>query len=63
MNQNGTMMLMEGVDLLDGDTGTPVVSRRSEARQRILCVKEGIGKYGVVCKAGLINYLFILMNK
>ena len=49
----GLNLMMTGTDLLDGVTGTPVVSQRSE-RQKILCVKEGIGKYdmwyGVVCK-------------
>jgi hypothetical protein len=45
---------MAGADLLNGGTGT-AVSQLSEARQGIMCAKEGIGKYGmwygVVCKA------------
>jgi hypothetical protein len=36
---------MSGVDLLGGNTGNPPVSRRSEAEQGILFVKEGIGMY------------------
>jgi len=51
---NDTILLMSGADLLDGGTDTSTVSQGSEAGQRILCVKEDIGKYdiwyGVVCK-------------
>ena len=50
----GLNLLMAGVDLLDGGTGRPPISQRSEGGRGILCVKEGIGKYdmwyGVVCK-------------
>jgi hypothetical protein len=50
----GWNLLMSGVDLLDGDTGTPTVSQQSESGQGLLCVKGDIGKYdmwyGVVCK-------------
>ena len=37
----GWNLLMSGVDLLDGDTGTPTVSQQSESGQGLLCVKEG----------------------
>jgi hypothetical protein len=49
----GQNLLMAGVDLLKGGTDT-AESQLSEAEQRIMCAKEGIGKYdmwyGVVCK-------------
>jgi hypothetical protein len=38
------LLVMTGADLLDGDTGTTAVLQRSEEGQRILCVKEDIGK-------------------
>jgi hypothetical protein len=41
---SAALLMMTGVDLLDGDTGTTAVSQRSEEGQRILCVKEDIGK-------------------
>ena len=44
----GWNLLMSVTDLVSGDTGTPVVSRRSESEQGILCVKGGIGKYDSV---------------
>ena len=51
----GLNLLIEGTDLLDGDTDTSTVSQRSESGQRILCDKEDIGKYdmwyGVVCQS------------
>jgi hypothetical protein len=51
---NDTMLVMSRVDLLGGGTDTSAVSQRSESGQRIMCVKEDIGKYdmwyGVVCK-------------
>ena len=34
-----------GTDRLDGGTGTPVVSQRSESGQAILSVKEGSGMW------------------
>ncbi len=43
---HGTL-LMTGTDRLGGDTGTPVVSQRSEAGQGILGSKVGRGKYGM----------------
>ena len=36
---------MSGTDLLNGDTGTPVVSQRSELGQEILGVTEGRGMW------------------
>ena len=46
---------MAGADRLDGGTGTPVVSQRSDSGQGILAAKAGRGKYDVlydvVCKA------------
>jgi hypothetical protein len=51
---------MTGPGLLDGGTGTSVISQRSQLGQGILCVKEGIGKYemwyGVVCKTVVSSF-------
>ena len=41
----GWNLLMAGVDRLDGGTGTPVVSQRSESGQGILGAKEGRGMW------------------
>ena len=50
----GADLFDAGADLLDGDTGPPVISQRSEAGRGMLCAIGGIGKYdkwyGVVCK-------------
>jgi hypothetical protein len=55
----GLNVLITGADLLDGGTDTVAVSQRSEEGQRILCVKEDIGKYdmwyGVVCKVVVMS--------
>ena len=41
---HGTL-LMTSTDRLGGDTGTPVVSQRSEGGEGILEIKSGRGKY------------------
>ena len=55
----GLNLQMAGADLLDGGTGTPAVSQRSEAGYGILSAKEGIGKYDmwydVVCKVAFMS--------
>jgi hypothetical protein len=44
-NQN---LLMTGVDLLNGDIGTPVVSQQSESGEGILGVKVEVCECGQV---------------
>ena len=41
--RHGMNLLMAGADLLNGGTGTPAVSQRSESGQGILGAKEGRG--------------------
>ena len=56
----GLNLQMEGTDLLDGDTGTPTVSQRSESGYGILSAEEDIGKYDmwydVVCKSDVMYH-------